>query len=941
MRRAVFAAIFFLSGSSALIFETLWLRVSGIAFGNSVWAAALILSSFMAGLALGGLLAALGRLRVWRPLHVYACLEAVVAVLGCTLVFTIPLLGGWLRPLFGSFWDHQEVLNALRFGLSFLILLVPATAMGLTLPVAMADPILRFGSFHRSIGLLYGSNTLGAVAGALLAEGVLVRSTGLFGTALVASAISLSAALIALFLSWRTSGIEEADGHSPDAKEAWTLRSLPWRLLATAFGTGLFILCLEIAWFRLLHLYVASTAIVFSVMLAVMLAGLGAGGLLASALHARLAKSSIWLPILLLLAALVTTGCYYFFPGLVAAHSPPAQRILWSRIIFLSLELIFPAALVSGVLLPTIAARIQEKVPSRLNATGFTLLFNTIGAAFGPLLASFVFLPAVGLQTTLLICAGGYLFLALLSIEFAEGALRRPGGWLLPGLVAAASVGLFLFPQNRAQMHLANAREPYEVDGSHLLKHSEGSSDTLQLLENDFLGRPYYYRLLTNGFSMSATHPRSQRYMRLFAYLPLALRPGATSVLQLCYGVGVTADAFVQNPSLERIDIVDTSREVFALAPYYKGIGEPHPLQDKRVRTFIQDGRFYLQVAPRKYDIITGEPPPLKVAGTVNLYTEEFFRLMKGGLEENGIASFWLPIYQLKVEETKAILKAFHNAFPNASVWASSDDEWIMLGINGPGAKLSSDELGALWRKASTRRDLAGIGLEVPAQLPALFVMDGAMIDELTGATNPLTDNYPKRLGDDLPELKAVREFATPYLMADPAARAFRTSEQMDRLWPAMNSDLVNSAFILRETRYLATTSGSNWLAELDFYLRSSSLTSPVLEVMNSDPIRVAIAQAAVGESDQTKAEAFPDLVAHSLARREYPQAIALLEEKEDRSLGTPNDLFLLIYLYCLNGQVDKAETLAATHNASIHKDWFVKWLWGDLQAEFGFRPPA
>src|SRR5262249_58781263 len=53
VRVAILSGILFLSGIGALVFETLWLRLSGLAFGNSVWASALILSSFMAGLALG------------------------------------------------------------------------------------------------------------------------------------------------------------------------------------------------------------------------------------------------------------------------------------------------------------------------------------------------------------------------------------------------------------------------------------------------------------------------------------------------------------------------------------------------------------------------------------------------------------------------------------------------------------------------------------------------------------------------------------------------------------------------------------------------------------------------------------------------------------------------------------------------------------------------
>jgi predicted membrane-bound spermidine synthase len=52
------SALFFASGAAALIFETLWFRRAGLAFGNSVWASALVLSSFMAGMALGNAIAA-------------------------------------------------------------------------------------------------------------------------------------------------------------------------------------------------------------------------------------------------------------------------------------------------------------------------------------------------------------------------------------------------------------------------------------------------------------------------------------------------------------------------------------------------------------------------------------------------------------------------------------------------------------------------------------------------------------------------------------------------------------------------------------------------------------------------------------------------------------------------------------------------------------------
>src|SRR4029077_17540825 len=103
--------------------------------------------------------------------------------------------------------------------------------------------------------------------------------------------------------------------------------------------------------------------------------------------------------------------------------------------------------------------------------------------------------------------------------------------------------------------------------------------------------------------------------------------------LLICYGCGVTADAFVRESSLKEIDVVDISKEVFTLADLDLGINYSNPLHDRRVHTFVQDGRFFLQASPRQYDIISGEPPPPKIAGAVNLYTQEFFSLMNSRLK--------------------------------------------------------------------------------------------------------------------------------------------------------------------------------------------------------------------------------------------------------------------------------------------------------------------
>jgi spermidine synthase len=958
----VFSAILFLSGIGALIFETLWLRLSGLAFGNSVWAAALILSSFMAGLALGNGIAASSRIRRWRPLHLYALLEVLVAVLGCTIVFGLPVLGDLLRPVWQMLWNYQPTLLGLRFIVSFLILLVPTTAMGLTLPVLIEDPMLRKTNFGRAIGFLYGSNTLGAVAGAVLGEGYLIAAFGLRGTSLAAGLASCIAAISALLVA-RIGG----DTSEPIPKPTFPLRlhvsyRLPWRLLFASFGTGCVLLCLEIIWFRFLRLYVVSSATAFAVMLAIVLAGIGLGGLLAGAIQGRsrcptgAAEASHSeattgrrgsLSVLLLLAAIATLLSYLFFPGEIVKTAAGAFSLAsWYQIALLSIALMLPVAFLSGILLPSIAASVQATVEDRMNSTGVTTLFNTTGAAIGPLLASFVLLPGIGYQWSLVLCAVVYALLSILVSQRSSWSIRRPIGLIIIALCVAVILLLAIFPYGRAESHFAHASRPYEHDEhgnlvAHVVKRIEGTSDTYQLLRHDLFGEPYYYRLLTDAFSMSATNSRNQRYMRLFAYLPLALRPEAEDVLLICYGCGVTADALLLGPNVKRLDVVDISKEVLHLADFYSGINYSNPLRDPRVHAIVQDGRFFLQASPQQYDIITGEPPPPKVAGSVNLYTQEFFSLMKSRLKEGGIATFWLPINQVKVDEAKAILHAFHNAFPSALVWASADQQWIMMGIKGPGRKIEVSELRQLWNDPGSGTDLQRVGVEVPQQLAALFLMDGDEIHLITRDIAPLADNYPKRLSDSARDEEASFRFASTYMDPPSAAARFVRSPMIAGIWPEALNKSIEPLFAVRESRFLSETIGANKLAELDLYLRGSRLRTPVLEVLGSDELRVAIAERIASNSAAPPLEILPDLIAGALAQRDINGAIRLLENKKDRGPFSLNDTFLLTYLYCLNGDVGKAEALAATDAAAIKKDQFVEWLWGKLQSEFGFHPPG
>jgi hypothetical protein len=253
---------------------------------------------------------------------------------------------------------------------------------------------------------------------------------------------------------------------------------------------------------------------------------------------------------------------------------------------------------------------------------------------------------------------------------------------------------------------------------------------------------------------------------------------------------------------------------------------------------------------------------------------------------------------------------------------------------------VKEEEIRRLWSNADSGADLRRIGIEVPQQLGALFLMDDQEIDRITRDVAPLTDNYPKRLSDAGWDDEASQRFALTYMEALPALQRFLHSPLVATVWPQTLNSSMESFFVIRESRYLSETMGSNKLAELDLYLRHSGLRIPVLEVLRSDGFRLAIAERVARRSPTPPLETIPDLIGGALARRDINRAIQLLENEKDRGMFTLNDTFLLIYLYCLNGSLEKADGLAATNTGSIKKDWFVDWLWEKLETDFGFHPP-
>lgn len=919
---------FLLSGAAALLFETLWFRLCGLALGNSVRASSAVLASFMAGLALGNAVAARHGERVRRPLRLYAALEAGVALLGLGLVLVLPALAEGLAPLLAGLTEAPGKLDAVRAVAAFGLMLLPATAMGTTLPLLTRALTRHDPRFGVALGRLYGWNTLGGVAGAVAGETLLVVRLGLGGTAVVAAMLNLLAAAVALALDRASSG--EAVAPPPAGSATPARRSRLLRLLAAAFLAGGILLALEVVWFRVLQLFVFGTQLTFALMLATVLAGIGAGGLAAAAWLKRRPGATSAVAGVALAGGVVTILTYSALePSRIPAGLAGAET---GRTLWLSVLLILPTSLVSGALFTLLGTALRSEVDGDAAATGWLTLANTVGAAIGAPLAGLVLLPWLGAERSLFLLAVAYGLAAWALAPWSEG---RRGRLVLVGAAAALGLSAALFPFGLMSARFVRGVVAAQAgDGSRPVAFREGQTETVLLLQKDWGREPVYQKLVTNAYSMSSTTFYGRRYMQLFAWWPLALRPDARRALVVSYGLGNTAEALTRAPGLERIDVVDISRTILDLSPLVARAGAPDPLLDPRVRLRVEDGRFHLLAGSGTYDIVTAEPPPPRGAGIVNLYTLEYFRLVRRRLAPGGIATHWLPVNQLSLGDTWAIVRAFCQAFEDCSLWSGAGHDWMLAGTNGASSPPSEEGFARPWRDAG--RELGDLGVESPEDLGALFIADAATLEEWTAGVPPLVDDRPGRLGRR-PPTEADRASYRALQDASGCADRFRASSLVRRLWPAGVRERTPASF---EWRGLLDRDHDDpmrpgALADLWAVLERSRLRTLPLLLADSEPRLAAIARSRRAEGERHPVLAF-HLGAAALAERDFAAAARFFEEAGSAPVGLHSPVLLRGLALGLAGF--SAEALAVSRSVPPEglptwaRPW-REWLFGRLGA--------
>lgn len=710
----------FSSGAGSLIYQVVWIRkVTGVTSATAT-ATALVVGAFMAGLACGARLAGRHHTLLRRPLLAYAAAELAAAIIAVLSIAIIEQAAGFG----GTAFSGGRLAIWLPYATIVLFLMLPATLLGLSLPLMIAHDELQASGSRFFINLVYGTNTLGAVLGCLLAGFYGIEHLGLRGSLWLGAGFAMLAALCVLPMALRPAGPEK------DSRTEGPPVRISRPLLLAALLCGWAALAAEIVWTRLVSLVVFNTVYAYTQVLAAVLIGIAVGGYLgllfcrhaaSTATRARLISASVItitlsavltvaIPILMTKIPSVTIG----LTSLAKGNSLPAVLMLFA-------VLVPPAAAIAFVL-PVLALAATDQ--KRFQSFGDLYAINTWGGVAGSLMAGLLLLPWLGLGLSILLI--GLVALLAAGLLCFEHPRPMPLATVIAlGLASAVllSMGTRL-PQDIYAMNLAS--------GDRLLDFRETElSDVMVTVDTD--GER---RLWINSAWVAAT---GGGHLSL-GHLPVMFLDQRQRALGIGIGTGQTFTA-VLDMGLAELDCVEINRGVIELSQRWFSKANKQLFSRPGVRLHHNDGRAFLRTTAESYDLVILEPLQAWSAGTTQLYTREFYEEASRRMNEGAVLAQWIPFYGQDSRATRAMVATALTVFPNASLWLDYQDGILIL-RKGDGAI-------PLWRDFATEFEafVAREGkmgrLEQQEDMLALFQMGPSGLQRWTRDVEILTDNRP------------------------------------------------------------------------------------------------------------------------------------------------------------------------------------------------------
>ena len=745
--------IFFLSGATGLVYQVIWVRLTGLVFGNTSHAIAVVLGAFMAGLALGSW--RLGRRtdQTQNPLRMYGVMEIGIGISAALVPIVFRSLDNLYWALAPSIEGIPGADGLVRFLTSFIVLLVPTFLMGGTLPALTRFFTHAVEEVEGKVAVLYAVNTFGAAAGTLAAALYLIPTLGNTITTLIVATLNL---IIGAAAIWLDSKVSEEKSLEQTASAEDTERASDPRVdrlvLLTLGASGLVAMIYEVAWTRALSAMIGSSTYAFSIMLVTFLVGIALGSAIISK-----RRPAANLKVLGRLQLGVAIGGTVFLVGYIVAplilitlmrafhYSFPA--ILTTQFICCAALMIF-ATLCMGATMPVASQLYSSKFSLLGRSIGNIYSVNTLGAIAGSLIAGFLLIPLVGTERTIL--AGLFINSAVALVLLSETESKRNvAKWAAMGLLILSTLsmrgGVFWAPdmldrgvliyaqQFDVRPELSIAEHYADTD---VVYFKEGNNATISVRKGE-----NYLGLRTNG-KVDASNKDDMQTQLLIGYLPVLYHPAPRSAMIVGYGSGVTVGATAAFNELEEIDCIEIEPAVLGAAPLFADLNRKS-YENPVVKVTYADARHVMNIARKQYDIIISEPSNPWIAGVASLFTSDFYERAAQVLKPDGVFAQWVQLYELDPEDLRMILREFQEKFPEISVWNTGGD-LILIGTRQP-QQLDISRVKRLMDSDPTiAYDLRDyLGMSKPEGILAYYVMSTDGVREFAQTDRRNSDDHP------------------------------------------------------------------------------------------------------------------------------------------------------------------------------------------------------
>lgn len=731
--------LFIGSGCAALIYEVVWQQMLSLIVGSSAISLGVVLGTFMGGMCAGSLLLSRYVSRAEHPLRVYAKLELGIGLSGIVLVFLLPIIGK-LQIAIGLGGFPGLLLSGLFCAI---VLLPPTLMMGATLP-AISRFVQTTPRGVSWLGFFYGGNIAGGVVGCLLAGYYLLRLHDVQIATWVAVALNAAVVALAFVLANNmpyASPVDEKAEAAPIKPKLFDAPAGSMPVYITIALSGFTALASEVVWTRLLSLNLGATTYTFSLILAVVLAGLGLGSSTGAVLARTVenARSALgWCQLLLVAgiawAAFGLTKSLPYWPVNPQLASGPV--FIFTMDLVKTMFVVLPSSILWGASFPLALAAIGSKEADPGVVVGTTYAANTIGAIAGSILASLVFIPQFGTQHShqlLLVLAA---VSAMIMLVFRNNADPVAKFSFTPGSISAFLVTLgvtgylitTIIPVPPLLVGYGRFAAIRQYNHGEFIFTGEGmnSSMTVSRLSNGVLN---YHNA---GKVQASSEPQDMRLQRMLGHMAtLFPKQAPTDVLVIACGAGVTAGAASIDPRNQHQVIAEIEPLVPEVVSREFGAHNFNVVDRSNVKVHIDDARHFLMTSKKKYDAITSDPFDPWVKGAAGLYSAEFFQLVKERLNDGGVVTVFVQLYESNVDAVKSEVGTFLEVFPEGLVFGNTFNDQgydvVLVGQKTPGpidvdaiqARLITPEY------APVAKSLSEIGIYSAIDLVSTFAARG------------------------------------------------------------------------------------------------------------------------------------------------------------------------------------------------------------------------